>query len=105
MMHSRDSREYFYYSRLIVLLNQQHARNMVLPDIQVCFRNVFVNEKHVFVCLALKIFKGGEVAEDYNGPREAGKSRKRINSLEKLAFFRWNRRYYAIKSWSSLSCP
>jgi hypothetical protein len=31
----------------------------------------------IFWYLALKIFKNGEVAEDYNGPRESGKYRKR----------------------------
>jgi hypothetical protein len=31
---------------------------------------------NIFCYLALKIFKNGEVAEDYNGPREAGKYKK-----------------------------
>ena len=36
--------------------------------------------------LALKIFKNGEVAEDYNGPREAGKSKWNQSELENIRF-------------------
>jgi hypothetical protein len=50
---------------------------MVLVVIQVnSFFSFFLLIMIIFWFVALKIFKNGEVAEDYNGPREAGKNKK-----------------------------
>jgi hypothetical protein len=46
---------------------------MVSVVIQVCTFRIRFHWKYLFEYLALKIFKNGEVAEDYNGPREASK--------------------------------